>query len=136
MGLYGGPRGNLYVGIKVRPHKVFRREDDDIVLDLNLNFAQVALGDELEIPTLDGPVTVKVPPGTQSGEVFVMRGKGIPHLRSSGRGDMLVRAKVVTPKKLTPEQKRLLGELAESFGSSGTAQEDGGLLDKIKDALS
>lgn len=135
VGLYGGPRGNLYVGISVRPHKLFRRQEDDIVLDLDLNFAQAALGDELEIPTLDGPLSVKIPPGTQSGEVFVMRGKGIPHLRFSGRGDMLVRAQVVTPKKLTPEQKRLLSQLAKSLGSSVTPQDDGGLLDKIKGAL-
>ena len=135
VGYYGGPRGNLYISVNVRPHKLFRRRDDDIVLDLELNFAQAALGDEMEIPTLDGPLSVKVPAGTQSGEVFVMRGKGIPHLRSSGRGDLLVRAHVVTPKSLTPEQTRLLEQLAESLGSPVTPQDDKGLLDRIKDAL-
>jgi molecular chaperone DnaJ len=136
MGHYGGPRGNLYISVNVRPHKLFRRDDDDIVLDLELNFAQAALGDELEIPTLDGPLNVKIPAGTQSGEVFVMRGKGVPHLRSSGRGDLLVRAHVATPKSLTPEQRRLFEQLAESLNSSVTSQDDKGLINRIKDALS
>jgi molecular chaperone DnaJ len=78
---------------------------------------------------------MRVPPGTQSGEVFVMKGKGVPHLRARGRGDLLVRAQVVTPKDLTPEQKRLLAELGESLGTP-PSPDDKGILDRIKDALS
>lgn len=136
LGEHGGPRGNLYLQIQVRPHEVFRREDDDIILDLDLNFAQAALGDEVAVPTIDGTShELRIPAGTQSGEVFVVRGKGVPHLRGGGRGDMLVRVNVVTPKQLTKEQKELLRKLAESMGTDVKPQEDRGFMGKIKDAL-
>jgi molecular chaperone DnaJ len=134
-GSQGGPRGNLYVDIAVKPHKLFRRDGDDLIYDLELNIAQAALGGDFGIPTLEEPDDLHVPAGTQSGEVFVMRGKGVPHLRTRGRGDLLVRAQVVTPKDLTPEQRRLLSELAESLGTPSNP-DDKGLLDRIKDALS
>jgi len=89
---------------------------------------------QTEAPTLDGNEPLRVPPGTQSGEVFVLRGKGVPHLRSSGRGDLLVHVQVSTPKDLTPEQRRLLGELADSLGTP-LSPDDKGLLGRIKDAL-
>ncbi len=133
LGVFGGPRGNAYVLLGVKPHPFFEREEDDLVLDLNLTFPQVALGDELEIPTLDGTHKLKIPSGIQSGEVISLRGKGVPHLRGGGRGDLHVRVHVVTPKKLSNEQKQLLKKLSESL-SSGS--EDGhGLFDKVKDAL-
>ena len=133
-GLYGGPRGNLYLDIAVKPHKTFRRDGDDLICDLELNIAQAALGEELEVPTLDEAESLRIPPGTQSGEVFVLRGRWVPHLRAHGRGDLLVRAQVVTPKHLTPEQKRLLAALAESLGTP-VSSDDKGILDRIKDAL-
>jgi molecular chaperone DnaJ len=136
LGTQGGPRGNLYLQINVRPHEVFRRDEDDILLDLDLNVAQVALGDQVDVPTIDGePHEVRIPAGTQTGEVFIVRGKGVPHLRSNGRGDMIVRANVVTPRNLTKEQKELFKQLAESMGSEINPQEDRGFMGKIKDAL-
>ena len=134
VGLHGGPRGNLYIQIAVKPHKLFQRDGDDLIYNLELNIAQAALGLQTEAPTLDGNEPLRVPPGTQSGEVFVLRGKGVPHLRSSGRGDLLVHVQVSTPKDLTPEQKRLLGELADSLGTP-LSPDDKGLLGRIKDAL-
>ena len=135
MGRYGGPRGNLYVLLRAQDHPFFRREDYDIIYDLNISFAQAALGDEAEIPTLDGARTLNIPAGTQSGEVFTLRGLGVPHLRSSGRGDMLVRLQVITPIHLSEEQKQLLLKLAESLGTPVTPQDEKGLLEKIRDAL-
>jgi molecular chaperone DnaJ len=136
IGANGGPRGNLYLQINVKAHEVFRRDEDDILLDLHLNFAQVALGDEVEVPTIDGePHELRVPAGTQTGELFIVKGRGVPHLRGNGRGDMIVRANVVTPKNLSKDQKDLLKQLAESMGSEVKPQEDRGFMGKIKDAL-
>ena len=136
VGANGGPRGNLYLQLNVKPHEVFRRDEDDILLDLHLNFAQVALGDEVEVPTIDGePQELRVPAGTQTGELFIVKGRGVPHLRGNGRGDMIVRANVVTPKNLSKDQKDLLKQLAESMGSDVKPQEDRGFMGKIKDAL-
>ncbi|MDE3096116.1 MAG: molecular chaperone DnaJ [Chloroflexota bacterium] len=136
VGAQGGPRGNLYLAINVKPHEVFRRDEDDILLDLDLHFAQVALGDVVEVPTVDGqPHELRIPAGTQTGELFVVRGKGVPHLRGGGRGDMIVRANVVTPKDLSKEQKELLRRLAASMGHDVKPQEDRGLMGKIKGAL-
>lgn len=134
VGLFGGPRGNLYLQVGVKPHKLFQRDGDDLIYQPELNIAQAALGGEVEVPTLDGSESLRIPPGTQSGEVFVLRGRGVPHLRGSGRGDLLVRAQVMTPKDLTAEQKRLLEQLAESLGTP-VSEDDKGILDRIKDAL-
>ena len=135
LGANGGPRGNLYLQISVKPHEVFRRDEDDLILDLELNFAQAALGDEVEVPTIDGePHQLRIAAGTQNGEVFVVKHRGVPHLRGSGRGDMLVRANVVTPRNLTKEQKDLMKRLAASLGSDVKPQ-DSGLMGKLKDAL-
>jgi molecular chaperone DnaJ len=136
IGAHGGPRGNLYLQINVKPHDTFRRDEDDLVLDLDLNFAQAALGDEIDVPTIDGePHELRVPAGTQSGEAFVVRGKGVPHLRSGGRGDMIVRANVVTPKHLSKDQRELLKQLAESMGTRVKPQDGASFMGKIKDAL-
>jgi molecular chaperone DnaJ len=137
IGTHGGPRGNLYLQLNVKPHEVFRRDDDDLILDLDLNFAQAALGDEVMVPTIDGePHELRVAAGTQTGETFVVRGMGVPHLRGGGRGDMIVHVNVVTPKNLTKEQKDLLKQLAQSMGSTVKPQEDRGIMGKLKDALS
>ncbi len=134
VGLYGGPRGNLYLQVSVKPHKLFQRDGDDLIHYLELNIAQAALGDEVQVPTLDGAEPLRIPAGTQSGQVFVLRKRGEPHLRTTGRGDRLVRTQVVTPKDLTLEQKQLLAQLAESMGTP-LSPDDKGLLDRIKDAL-
>jgi molecular chaperone DnaJ len=134
VGAYGGPRGNLYLLVAVKAHKFFQRDGDDLIYHLELNIAQAALGIEMEVPTLEEAEALRIPPSTQSGEVFVLRGKGVPHLRGGGRGDLLVRAQVLTPKNLSAEQKRLLAELAESLGTPGAA-DDKGILGRIKDAL-
>ncbi|MCL1885290.1 MAG: molecular chaperone DnaJ [Dehalococcoidia bacterium] len=111
----GGTPGNLLANIRVKPHKFFLREDSNIIYNLKVNFAQAALGDDVLVPTLYGDATVKVLAGSQGGDVFTLRGKGIPHFRRSGKGDQLVRLTVVTPGKLTKEQKHLFEELAASF---------------------
>ena len=134
VGRYGGPRGHLYLLMAVTPHRLFQRDGDDLIYNLELNIAQAALGDEVEVPTLDDAESLRIPPGTQSGEVFVLRGRGVPQLRSSGRGDLLVRAQVVTPKDLSPRQKELLAELAESLGEA-ISPDDKGILNRIRDAL-
>ena len=134
-GLNGGPPGNLYVAIQVLPHQVFQRENSDIIFDLDVNIAQAALGAEVKVPTLDGPHNLKIPAGTQNGRVFVLKGRGVPHLRGQGRGDELVRVRVVVPTSLTADQKRLLKNLASTLGDSTDSQDDKGLLGKIKEAL-
>jgi molecular chaperone DnaJ len=133
LGDQGGGRGNLYLLIGVDAHELFQRDGDDVHYEVELNFAQAALGDDIEVPTLEGTKSLHIPPGTQSGEVFVLRGQGVPHLRSSGRGDLLAHAQVVTPKRLSQRQKELLEELAESMGVA--PDDEKGILGKIKDAL-
>jgi molecular chaperone DnaJ len=136
VGSNGGGPGNLYLLIGVRPHPHFQRDEDDLVYDLELNLSQAALGCEVEVPTLDKkPQTLKVPAGTQSGRVFVLRGKGVPRLHGGGRGDLLVRASVIVPTELTPEQRELLLKLAESFGTPVSEEDEKSILGKIKDAL-
>lgn len=109
----GGTPGNLYVILTVKPHPFFKRQGNDIIYELPISFAQAALGDEAEVPTVDGKTTtLKVPPGTQSGRSFRLKGMGVPVVHSSARGDQHVVVKVVTPTNLTPEQKHLLEEFA------------------------
>ncbi len=135
LGSFGGPRGNVYVLLDVDPHEFFEREEDDIHLQLNINFAQAALGDEIEVPTLEGTTQkVAVKAGVQSGEVMTLRGKGVTHLRGNGRGDMHIHVQVETPRKLSSEQKKLLQQLAESMGEDEGGSK--GLFARVKDALS
>ncbi len=111
----GAPRGDLYCDIHVKPHPLFERRGDDILCELPITFTQAALGATIEdAPTLDGKTTITIPPGTQSGEILKLPGKGLPNLRGAGRGDLLVRVVVEVPKKLTPEQERLLREFAKT----------------------
>jgi molecular chaperone DnaJ len=134
-GLRGGPAGNLYVSLRVKEHKIFRRDGNDILYELPVNFAQAALGDELEVPTVDGPATLRIPAGVQTGRVFQVKGKGVPYLRGSGRGDQLVRVRVVTPETLDEDQKRLFEELAGSLGKARHPREDKKFFDRIRDAF-
>jgi len=109
----GGTPGNLYVVLTVKPHPFFKRQGNDIIYELPISFTQAALGDEVEVPTVDGKSTMlKVPAGTQSGRSFRLKGVGVPVVHSSARGDQHVIVKVVTPTNLTPEQRHLLEELA------------------------
>ncbi|MCM8766169.1 MAG: molecular chaperone DnaJ [Candidatus Omnitrophica bacterium] len=107
-----GVRGDLYIVIYVKPHPLFERHDDDIYLELPVSFVTACLGGEVEVPTLNGNVKMKIPPGTQSGKVFRIRGKGFPRLHSAGQGDELVRVIVEVPTALTAEQKKLLRDFA------------------------
>lgn len=134
-GLRGGVTGSLYVVISVRKHSYFKRQNGDVFLELPINVAQAALGDEIEVPTLDGSEKLGIPAGTQTGENFRLRGKGIPYLRGGGRGDQLVTVYVVTPKKLTPEQQELFEELAKTLGKEVIPQGEKSFFDRLKDVL-
>ncbi len=118
-GQKGGPPGDLYVELYVKPHKIFTRHENDVVMEATISFTQAALGDEILVPTLDGKASMKIPSGTQNGQVFRLRGKGFPSLHMSGKGDELVKIKVEVPTKLTERQKQLLKEFAEISGEKG-----------------
>jgi len=133
-GVNGGPPGNLYLVVQVTPHKYFRRREDDILLDLNINIAQATLGDEVKVPTVDGDSFLKIPSATQPGKIIRMRGKGVPHLRGNGRGDQLVIINIAIPKSLSNEQRDLIEKLGQSLGTEVTPQERG-FFDRIKDVL-
>jgi len=120
----------------VEEHPQLKRDGTELYLELVLSMTQAALGATVPIVTPDGEELLEIKPGTQPGTEIRRRGKGVPHLRGGGRGDMLVRANVVTPKQLSKEQKELLRQLAESMGTDVTPQEDKGFMGKIKDALS
>ena len=111
-GAAGGPPGDLYVVVHVQDHPVFRRDGDDLFCRVPVTFPVLALGGKIEVPTLDGPEPLEIPNGTQSGHVFQLRGKGMPNVNGRGRGDLHVAVQVVTPKKLTREQRTLLEQLA------------------------
>ncbi len=129
-----GPPGDLYLLVRVQPHKYFRRRDNDILLDLKVNVAQATLGDEVLVPTVDGDVKLKIPSGTQPGKIIRMRGKGVPHLRSNSRGDQLVIVNITIPKKLDVEERELFEKLAEKMDGKVLPQERG-FLDKLKHVL-
>lgn len=132
----GGVGGNLYVKTRVKPHKFFERHGKAIHSQVGINVAQAALGDETEIDTLDGEVVFRVPPGTQSGQQFRLRGKGVPDLRGGERGDQLVTVQVVVPKKMTDDQREHFEQLAQSLGKEVTQQPNNrGFFDRVKDAL-
>ncbi|RKY85147.1 molecular chaperone DnaJ [candidate division KSB1 bacterium] len=116
-GLRNGPNGDLIVYIEEKEHPYFERNGDDIIYNLIISFSQAALGDEVEVPTLTGKAKLRIEPGTQSGKILRMRGKGISHLHSHGYGDQLVRISVWTPIDLTPREKELFRELAKSKNS-------------------
>lgn len=116
-GTMGAPPGDLFVALRVEPHKVFTREDYDLHCAIPITFAQAALGTDVEVPTLeDSPEALTIPRGTQSGEHFVIRHKGVPYLRGSGRGDLVAHVQVKTPTSLTKRQEELLRSLAEEGG--------------------
>jgi molecular chaperone DnaJ len=134
-GSRNGPPGHLYVAIRVKEHRYFQREQETIILEWPLNFAQAALGDEIEVPTVDGSEPLSIPAGTQTGSTFRIKGKGVPRLRGTGRGDQIVIARVLTPTSLTAEQRDLLAQLGKTLGKEVSPQRERGFLGKMKDAL-
>ena len=139
-GEYGAPSGNLFVVVHVKDHDYFKRKENDIILDISINIAQATLGDRVTVDSVDGPVELNIPPGTQTGKVFRLRGKGIPRLRSdgsnSGRGDQLVYVQVETPIQLTEQQRELFAQLADTFEREVKTQAGGrGFFDKVMDFL-
>lgn len=132
--LRNGVNGNLFVGLKIRPHKSLGRSGKHILFDAPVNIAQAALGDEIQIPTVDGPVTFTLPAGTQPNQQFRLRGRGVPDLRGSERGDQIVTVHVIVPTEVTDEQRILLEQLSESLGSV-TLPKERGFFSKVKDAL-
>ncbi|PTX64847.1 molecular chaperone DnaJ [Melghirimyces profundicolus] len=134
-GINGGPPGDLYITIKVKPHEFFKREGDDITCELPITFVQAALGDEVVVPTLEGRAKLKVPAGTQTGSEFRLRGKGVPRLYGRGQGDQRIRVKVVTPTRLTEEQKKTLREFGRLSGDY-ISEQNSNFFDKMKRAFS
>ena len=130
-GPHGGHAGDLYVVLQVKPHPFFEREGKDLHCSVPISFSQAAMGAEIIIPTLDGGEhKLKVPEGTQSGTTFRVRGKGVPALQSSGKGDMYIKVRVQTPHKLTKRQRELLAELGETIENK---PEPRSLFEKVKD---
>lgn len=133
-GLRGGPSGDLYIVIRVKPHDFFEREGDDIYCEIPLTFTQAALGDEIEIPTLTEKVKLKIPAGTQTGTYFRLRGKGVPKLRGVGQGDQHIKVVVITPSKLSDEQKELLRQFGALNGEH-THENEQSFFDRMKRAF-
>jgi molecular chaperone DnaJ len=138
-GVYGGPPGNLYVVVNVKRHAYFRRIDETVHLELAVNVTQAALGDEVEVPTLDGNELMTIPAGTQTGDTIRLRGKGVPRLRRDGtaakRGDQVVTIQVRTPTNLTKDQRQLLLELGKTLDREVVPQREKSFFDRIRDAF-
>ncbi len=128
----GGPPGDCYCFIHLRRHKLFHRDGSNLILQLPITYSQAALGATIEVPTLDGPDSLIVPAGTQSGDVFKVAGRGMPDPKSGRHGDLLVQTFIETPKKLNPRQEELLRELAEMENTDVSPQRKS-FLDKLKD---
>jgi molecular chaperone DnaJ len=133
-GVRGGPPGDLYVVIRVKPHPQLARHEQDIVYELRINMVQAALGDRIEIPTIEGAVEIAIPAGTQHGQSFRLAGKGMPDVRGGRRGDQYVIVQLVVPKDLTPEQKALLRKVGGLTGKPEKVSK--GFFDKLRDAIS
>ena len=135
-GVYGGSPGDVYVSFSVRPHEFFVRKGTDILYELPINFAQAALGDNIEVPTMHGKTVLKIPPGTQNEKVFRLKGKGVPRPDDRNKGDQLVIIRVITPQSLTDDQSRLFEELAGTLPAAEmSGGEHQGIIDKIRSAF-
>jgi molecular chaperone DnaJ len=133
-GSNGGPQGNFYIEVEVEEHPYFRRKADDVLLDLDINIAQAVLGDEIHVPTLNGDVELRIPPGTQPGKVFRLRDRGISHLRGSGRGDQLVTVSIQIPTRLSGEQRELFETLAQTMDPDIKIQNQS-FMDKLREVF-
>lgn len=134
-GRFGGPRGDLYIVLTVKPHDYFERDGYDLHCVVPISFPQAALGAEIEIPGIDGDVTLKIPEGTQSGKEFRIRNEGVPHLNEHGRGDLVVEVVIQTPKKLSRTQRELVRQLSESLEIENKPSSRS-MLSKMKDLFS
>ncbi len=132
-GLSGGQTGDLYVVVHVKEHPLFVRQDNDVVIEVPVSFPQAALGSEIDVPTLEGKIKLKVPAGTQSGKVFRLKGKGFADLHGYGSGDQLVRITVETPRRLSAKQRELLEEFARASGEDANHPMAKGFVDKLKE---
>jgi len=126
-------RGDLYVIIEVKPHPIFQRNNNDIITEITISLSKAVLGGQVEVPTLNGKVTMKIPPGTQSGKIFRLKEKGIPDLHGRGKGDELVKVNVAIPSHLSPEQRKLMEEFARLSGEKLDTKES--FTDRIKRAF-
>ena len=135
VGRVGGSRGDLYVILSIRPHDYFERHGHDLQCVLPISFPQAAMGDEFEIPGIDGPVSIKIPEGTQSGKELRIRGRGVPYLNERGKGDLIVKVLVQIPRKLNRAQRELVAKLAESMAVDNKPTSPG-LMEKMKDLFS
>ncbi len=133
-GINGGPQGSLYLVVNVKGHEFFKRRENDILLNLDINIAQAVLGAEIEVPTVDGKDKIKIPAGTQPGKIFTLKARGVPYVRKSGRGDQLVIINVAIPTKLSKEQRELFEKLAGTLGTTVKPQEKG-FLDWLNEAF-
>lgn len=131
----GGPAGDLYVVVQIQPHEFFQREGNHIFCEMPLTFAQAALGDEVEVPTVHGKVKLKIPAGTQNGKIFRLKEKGAPSVRGHGHGDQHVKIRVVTPTNLTDRQKELLREFHDISGNEPTEEQSDGIFSRMKRAF-
>ncbi len=132
-GFAGGPSGDLYVVIHVKEHPLFVRQENDVIIEVPISFPQAALSSEVDVPTLEGKVKLKIPAGTQSGKILRLKGKGIVDLHGYGRGDQLVKIVVETPKRLTARQRELLEEFAKASGEDVNHPLSKGFVDKLKE---
>ncbi len=133
-GGHGGGRGDLYVGVRVRPHEIFKRVENDVTCEVPISFVQAALGAEVQVPTLNGEVTLRIPAGTQAGQIFRLRGKGVLDLRGRNPGDQLITVMIEIPKNLTSEQKQLLKQF-ETFIERGSYPLMSEFIEKVKRAF-
>ena len=133
-GVNGGPSGDVIVTISIRPHPLFTRDGNNVICEIPISFPQAALGDTLQVPTIDGKVEYTIPEGTQTGTVFRLRGKGIQNVNGRGRGDQYVRVNIEVPTHLTDHQKHLLRDFEASTTDENQTQRKG-FWDKVKDAF-
>ena len=133
LGQQSGPSGNLYVVLNVAPDPIFKRRNDDVLVEMEVNIAQATLGADVSVPTLEGDDVIEIEPGTQNGTILRLRNKGVPHLRKNGRGDQLVLVHVAIPTKLSREQKQLFRELAKTLDPEGVRQEERSFLDELRE---
>ncbi len=133
-GLKGGPSGDLLISIEEKSHKYLNRDGQNVIYDLFVNFADAALGTQVEVPTIDGKVKIKVPAGTQSGKIFRLKGKGLPSVQAYGRGDQLIHVNIWTPKKLNDDEKKILEKLRNSANfQPKPGKSDKGFFERMKD---
>ena len=136
-GIKGGPSGDLLISIEVKPHADLKRDGNNLIYEMYLSFPDAAIGCSVDIPTLSGPVRIKIPPGTQSGKIFRLNGKGLPSVQSYGRGDQLIYINIWTPKKLSEEEKKMMEKLMSSPNfKPQPSKTEKGFFERMKDYFS